>query len=163
PTERDLEAKSIARKHLFAELGVVHAAQIHSLARLRRCPLQKQDRCDLRQRLQDEHARHQRPAGKVPLKKLFVHRNVLDRDETPHTTQHPTVHVTRNRTRTYGDGAKHTFAVSRSGAVNVVLPSIAHDSPLVVGLSLGTWNGTACQAVLVKDHAAQGSTLLGSA
>jgi hypothetical protein len=28
---------------------------------------------------------------------------------------------------------------------------------------LGTWNGTACQAVLAKDNAVQGSTLLGTA
>jgi hypothetical protein len=79
------------------------------------------------------------------------------------TTPPPTIQETFNGTLTKSGGATHPFAVSRSGAVNVVLTSIAPDSTLVVGLSLGTWNGTACQAVLVKDNATQGSTLLGSA
>jgi hypothetical protein len=83
---------------------------------------------------------------------------------TPITPTTPsTIQETFNGTLTKSAGATHPFAVSRSGAVTAVLTSIAPDSTLVVGLSLGTWNGTACQAVLAKDNATQGSSLLGSA
>src|SRR6266545_1725043 len=43
------------------------------------------DRRHLRHRLDDEHARHHRVAGKVALEKRLVHRHVLDRlDALPH-------------------------------------------------------------------------------
>ena len=45
--------------------------------------VQQQDGRDLRQRLEHQHARHQRRAGKMPLEELFVDGDVLDRDEPP--------------------------------------------------------------------------------
>jgi len=83
---------------------------------------------------------------------------------TPITPTTPgTIQETFGGTLTKSGGATHPFAVGRAGSVTVALTTVAPDSTLVVGLSLGTWNGTACQAVLAKDNAVQGSTLLGTA
>ena len=74
PVERDLEAQPIARHHLLAELGVLDAAQQDPA-------VAHEQRRDLRQRLDHQHARHQRHPGKVPLEELFVDGDVLDRDD----------------------------------------------------------------------------------
>lgn len=60
-------------------------------------------------------------------------------------------------------GITHAFVVSSSGTVTTTLRSVAPDNTIVVGLSLGTWNGNACQVVLAKDNAVQGSNVVGSA
>jgi hypothetical protein len=36
---------------------------------------------------------------------------------------------------------------------------VAPDSAIVMGLSLGTWNGAACQIVLANDNATQGTVV----
>jgi len=83
---------------------------------------------------------------------------------TPTTPISPAnVQETFSGTLTKNGGSTHTFVVGRAGSVTVVLTTVSPDSTLVVGLSLGTWNGTSCQAVLAKDNAVQGSTLLGTA
>lgn len=56
----------------------------------------------------------------------------------------------------------HTFAVPSAGSVTATLASLTPDTSLVIGLSLGTWNGTACQVVLANDQASQGTTVTGT-
>ena len=56
----------------------------------------------------------------------------------------------------------HTFAVPNAGTVTATLSSLTPDTTLVIGLSLGTWNGTACQVVLANDQATQGTTITGT-
>jgi len=83
---------------------------------------------------------------------------------TPVTPTTPTTTVdTFSGTLNPSGGRTHTFATVSSGAVNAVLTSISPDSSLVVGLSLGTWNGNACQTVLAKDDAVQGSSVVANA
>ncbi len=60
-------------------------------------------------------------------------------------------------------GRTHPFVVERAGAVTAVINGLAPDSATVVGLSLGTWNGAACQVILANDNAQAGQTLTGSA
>ncbi len=77
------------------------------------------------------------------------------------------VTVTDTFTGTVGvNGAtSHPFPVVSTGGgdVTVSLKTVAPDSEAVVGLSLGTWNGTACQAVISNDRATMTSALLGRA
>ncbi|MGE0814741.1 MAG: hypothetical protein AB7O93_15495 [Vicinamibacterales bacterium] len=59
----------------------------------------------------------------------------------------------------------HPFPVTSTGGgdVTAVLKGIAPDGGAVVGFSLGTWNGTACQAVISNDRATVSASLLGRA
>ena len=80
--QRHLEAQLIARDDLPPELRSIDAVQIHARRGHRPFAVEHQGRCHLRQRLEHQHARHQRHAWKMPLKKIFVDRDVLVRDET---------------------------------------------------------------------------------
>jgi hypothetical protein len=46
--------------------------------------------------------------------------------------------------------------------VTATLTTLEPDSSLVVGLSLGTWNGQVCQIVLANDSATQGTVITGA-
>ena len=67
--------------------------------------------------------------------------------------------VTRN------GAASHPFPVNYStgGDVTAVLRTISPDTAAVVGFTLGTWNGTACQAVIANDRATAPASLIGLA
>jgi hypothetical protein len=54
------------------------------------------------------------------------------------------------------------FTVSGSGAVSAVVDSVQPDSTIAFGMSLGTWNGSFCQAVLTNDSQLQGQAIQGS-
>jgi len=54
-----------------------------------------------------------------------------------------------------------TFAISVGGAVGATLQTVSPDSSIVVGLDLGTWNGTGCQIVLPNNNAQQGTSIAG--
>src|SRR5437764_11146326 len=54
------------------------------------------------------------------------------------------------------------FTVSGSGAVSAVIDSVQPDTAIVFGMSLGTWNGSYCQAVLANDAQIQGHAIQGS-
>ena len=55
------------------------------------------------------------------------------------------------------------FSVTRSGSVTATIASLAPDATVTVGLSLGTWNGTACSTVISNDSATVGTTVTGAA
>ena len=62
------------------------------------------------------------------------------------------------------NGAKtEPFSVARSGSVSAAIASLAPDATITIGLSLGTWNGTACSTVISNDSATLGTTLTGAA
>ncbi len=77
--EGDLETQAIARHHLAAELRVVDAAQIDARVGRTLLALEQKDRGHLRQRLEHQHAGHQRGAGEMSLKELLVDGDVLER------------------------------------------------------------------------------------
>lgn len=68
-------------------------------------------------------------------------------------------------TLTRNGASSHPFPVTSSAGGDVIatLKAVAPDSAAVVGLSLGTWNGTACQAVISNDRATVPVSLLGRA
>ncbi len=59
----------------------------------------------------------------------------------------------------------HPFPVVSTGGGDVIvsLKTVSPDSAAVLGLSLGTWNGTSCQAVISNDRATVSTALLGRA
>ena len=62
------------------------------------------------------------------------------------------------------NGAKtEPFSVTRSGSVTATLSSLAPDATITIGLSLGTWNGTACSTVISNDSATVGTAVTGAA
>lgn len=80
---------------------------------------------------------------------------------SPTTTPTTSVTDTFAGTLTRNGATNFQFSVSAAGVVYATLTSVA-DSSTVVGLSLGTWNGTSCAVVLANDLAAQGTTVTGS-
>lgn len=87
--------------------------------------------------------------------------NDLVTTPTTTTTQTPTAD-TFTGTLTRNGAASFPFA-SGPGTVQATLTTLAPDGTLLVGFSLGTWNGTACQIVLAVDNATQGTVVIGSA
>lgn len=65
-------------------------------------------------------------------------------------------------TLTASGGVTFPFEVASSGPITATLTALA-DAELVVGLALGTWNGTACTIVVARDSATQGDTVTGTA
>jgi hypothetical protein len=68
-------------------------------------------------------------------------------------------------TLTRNGAASHAFPInfSTGGDVTAVLRTLAPDDTTVVGFSLGTFNGTSCQAVIANDRATATASLLGRA
>ena len=85
-------------------------------------------------------------------------------DETPTSPNPPPANVTETFTGTIAqNGAQtHQFSTVSSGTVTATLKTLAPDNALVVGFSLGNWNGTACQIVLANDAATAGAVLNGT-
>jgi hypothetical protein len=86
-----------------------------------------------------------------------------DTPTTPTPTTPVTVTDTFAGTLTQNGAASYSFTTAASGSVTAALTSLAPNSSLVVGLSLGTWNGFACQVVLANDKAIQSSVVVGAA
>src|SRR5215510_8023522 len=62
---------------------------------------------------------------------------------------------------TVNGGVTFSFTSNR-GAVTATLSTVAPDSTVVLGMSLGVWNGITCAATLLNDQAVQGSTIYGT-
>lgn len=79
----------------------------------------------------------------------------------------PATYVTDTFTGTVAkNGAtSHPFTVSYSagGDITATLNSVNPDGAAVVGMSLGTWNGSACQAIISNDRATASVAIVGRA
>ena len=64
-------------------------------------------------------------------------------------------------TLTINGGLTFSFTSNR-GAVTATLSTVSPDSAVVLGMSLGVWNGITCAATLPNDQAVQGSTIYGT-
>jgi hypothetical protein len=76
-----------------------------------------------------------------------------------------TVTETFSGTLTRNGATSHSFPVTSTGGgqVSATLKAISPDNTSVVGFSLGTWNGSACQAIISNDRATQSVAILGRA
>ena len=88
-------------------------------------------------------------------------------DDTPTTPETPTPVAV---TETFGtpeeqltlnqNGARtHTFIVQQTGSVSAALTSLGGEEGLIVGLSLGTWNGESCQIIIANDKFLRGTSV----
>lgn len=84
---------------------------------------------------------------------------------TTPTTTVTTVTDTFTGTLTRNGATSHPFPVvsTAGGDVTASLKAVTPDAEAVVGMSLGTWNGTACQAVISNDRATVSTAILGRA
>ena len=82
---------------------------------------------------------------------------------SPTTTTPPTTTETFEGTLNPNGARTFPFTLSAAGTVSATLTTVSPDATIAIGLSLGTWNGTACQIVLANDNAIQGAILTGSA
>jgi hypothetical protein len=80
---------------------------------------------------------------------------------TPDPVPDPVVDVFSG-TLTPSGGVTHTFVTPRSGSIEARLTTLAPDGTVIIGVALGTWNGSACQIILSNDKATTGSTVTGA-
>jgi pimeloyl-ACP methyl ester carboxylesterase len=87
-------------------------------------------------------------------------------------TDTPTAPTPVAVTETFGDAASpltpfggrtHPFVVQQAGTISARLSALEAGEAVVVGLSLGTWNGQVCQIVLRNDAALLNATITGTA
>ena len=57
--------------------------------------------------------------------------------------------------------ATHAFIVQATGSVTATLTTVSPEDA-VASLAVGTWNGAACQVVLVNDNALKGNAITGT-
>ena len=81
---------------------------------------------------------------------------------TPTTTTTPTVTETFSGTLNMNGGASFAFTATAGGTITVTLATLSPDATLPIGLSLGTWTGSACQIVIANDAAAQTAAVSGT-
>lgn len=81
----------------------------------------------------------------------------------PDPTPPPTITETFSGSINRNGAATHTFLAQASGTVTLTLTTLEPESTPAIGVSLGTWNGTACQIVIANTNAAQGAIVLGIA
>jgi hypothetical protein len=55
------------------------------------------------------------------------------------------------------------FAVSAAGSATAQITAIGPDNTVAVGLTMGTWNGVQCNAVISNDDAREFSSMTGTA
>lgn len=81
---------------------------------------------------------------------------------TPTAPTTPTA-VTETFSGTVGrnSAALHSFSTGSSGTVTATLSALGPDSTALVGMSLGTWNGSACAVVIDKVDATQSTIMTG--
>ena len=82
---------------------------------------------------------------------------------TPTTPTTPSQTVTFTDTLTTNGAKTFQFTTASSGTVTTQLTTLtATNTGQTVSLSLGTWNGAACQIILANDVAAQGAVVTGT-
>src|SRR3954465_6232204 len=58
--------------------------------------------------------------------------------------------------------ATYPFTATSAGTITATLASITPDASVAIGLSIGTWNGSACQIVIANDNATQTMAITGA-
>jgi uncharacterized protein YceK len=79
----------------------------------------------------------------------------------PDPTPVPTVTEEFDGELNRNGGRTHNFAVGANGTVSATLTTLAPDSEMEIGFSMGTWNTSACAIVIANDKAKQGTVVNG--
>ena len=80
---------------------------------------------------------------------------------TSPTTTLPTITATWTGTLNQNGGTTYPFT-AQVGPIAATLTSIAPDETVRIGMSLGSWNGSACAVAIASDNLAQGGAVNGS-
>jgi len=87
-------------------------------------------------------------------------------DDAPTTPTAPTgpsnVTVTFMGTVNRNGANTHPFTTD-GGTVTATISALSPDSTAIIGLILGTWNGSSCQTVIADDRATQTTSVIGTA
>jgi hypothetical protein len=80
---------------------------------------------------------------------------------TAPTTIGPPPTITQNfsGTLTVNGARTHPFTATTAGSIVVILTDVTPDG-VIVGLTLGTWNGSHCTTVLSSDNADEGERIV---
>jgi hypothetical protein len=62
-----------------------------------------------------------------------------------------------------GETGTHPFTAKTGGSITITLSTLSPTSTILMGIGLGTWNGTACNTTLQTGAATQGSAFSASA
>ena len=81
---------------------------------------------------------------------------------TPTTPTPAPVSETFTGSLTVRGGVTHSFSAATAGALTATLTNIGPDENPTVGLSLGTWNGSACAIVIRQDLAVRTTVVYGT-
>src|SRR5690242_1328019 len=60
-------------------------------------------------------------------------------------------------------GTSYPFTLTATGSITAQITTLTPNNTLLVGLGLGTWNGSICQIVLDHPSATQGQVVVGVA
>lgn len=91
-----------------------------------------------------------------------------DNNVTTPTTTTTTTTTTATTTETFSGtlnmngGATFPFTAGAAGTVTATLTTVAPDSTLAIGLSLGSWTGSSCQISIANDAATQTAVVTGT-
>jgi hypothetical protein len=59
--------------------------------------------------------------------------------------------------------ATHRFVTASAGVVTATLANLTPDDTITVGLSVGEWNGSACETRIFRDEAVKATVIFGNA
>jgi hypothetical protein len=82
---------------------------------------------------------------------------------TPSSGSPPTITEVFSGDINRNGGVTHTFLAEASGNIVATLDGLEPEAVSSIGVSLGTWNGSACQVVIANDNAVAGATIVGAA
>jgi type IV pilus biogenesis protein CpaD/CtpE len=81
---------------------------------------------------------------------------------TPTTPGNPVTEPPFTGTLKVNGAATYPFTATTGGTTTATLATLAPDASVAIGLSLGTWNGSACQIVIANDNATQAVAITGT-
>ncbi len=88
-------------------------------------------------------------------------------DDGPDSPSNPTPPVavteTFEETLNPNGGRTHQFNAERAGDIVASLTGLDPDPDVVIGLGIGTWNGTSCAITIANDNAKLNVSIVGSA
>jgi hypothetical protein len=91
--------------------------------------------------------------------------SACDSDDPPGPQEPAPVAVTEtfSGTVTLNGAVRHEFVTQRTGSVTATFGTLSPDSTAVLSVSLGTWNGQACQLIISRDDMSSGGSVVGQA
>jgi hypothetical protein len=108
--------------------------------------------------------------GLLLLSVLATGAAACNKNDTTTTTTTPTTTTTATAiteplftgTLKVNGAATYPFTATTGGTITATLSTVAPDATIGIGLSLGTWNGSACQIVIANDNATQSVAISGT-